>query len=117
MILAKCKEAVISIQKIARGAIQRPKYRNALKEAEEEARLNTKLAALQKRLQEAEMKWIHADKKRIEAEKRAESLGRQSVSHPESPAAPSGTAHMKEEKKEETQSPVFQQALIDESNE
>jgi hypothetical protein len=115
--LAKCKEAAISIQKTARGAIQRPKYREALKEAEEEARVNTKLAALQKRLQEAEMKWIQADKKRIEAEKRAEGLGRPGVSHSESPATPSGTACMKDEKKEETQSPVNQQALIDESNE
>jgi hypothetical protein len=40
-------------------------------EAEEEARVNTKIAALRKRLADAEMKWIKADKARIEAEKRA----------------------------------------------
>ena len=42
-----------------------------LAEAKEEARVNTKLAALQKRLADAEMKWIHADKLRIKAEKKA----------------------------------------------
>jgi myosin-5 len=116
LMLAKCKEAAITIQKTARVAIQRPKYRTALKEAEEEARVNTKVAALQKRLQEAEMKWIQADKKRIEAEKRAQGIGGQGVSHPERPTTPTRTTD-KAEKKAETQSPVNQQALIDESNE
>lgn len=36
--------------------------------------MNSKLAALQKRLHDAEMKWFQADKKRIEAEKRAAGL-------------------------------------------
>ena len=69
--LSKCKKASILLQKIVRGALQRPKYRRALKEAEEEARVNSKLAALQKRLQDAELKFFQADKLRIEAEKRA----------------------------------------------
>jgi hypothetical protein len=63
--------ASLCIQKIWRGAIQRPRYRAMVVEAEEEARVNTKIAALRKRLADAEMKWIKADKARIEAEKRA----------------------------------------------
>jgi hypothetical protein len=68
---SKTKSSAITIQRIGRGAIQRPKYRIALKEAEEEARVNSKLAALQKRLHDAEMKLIKADKMRLEAENRA----------------------------------------------
>jgi len=63
--------ATFHIQKIWRGAIQRPRYRAMVAEAKEEARVNTKIAALQKRLADAEMKWIKADKARINAEKRA----------------------------------------------
>ena len=70
----KWKEAAILIQKIARGAIQRPKYIIMKKEAEAEARMNSKLAALQKRLNAAEMKYFQADKARVEAEKKAEDL-------------------------------------------
>jgi hypothetical protein len=115
--LANCKKAAVTIQKTARGAIQRPKYRVALKEAEEEARVNAKVAAMQKRLQEAEMKLIQADKKRIEVEKNAQSIGSPGVFHPESPTTSTRAADKADEKKEETHLPVGQQALIDESNE
>ena len=117
--LVKCKEAAIMIEKIARGAIQRPKYRQALKEAEEEARVNSKLAALQKRLKEAEMKWIQADKQRIAAEKRAEGI----VGSPEGELHLSLLKHLPrlqrascEEEKKSDSSPN-QQELIHESNE
>ena len=75
-----------------------------LEEAREEARVNTKLAALQKRLADAEMKWIRADKARIEAEKRAAGV-------------PASTEVLDEKKEEEgsTQNPEDQKALIDES--
>jgi myosin heavy subunit len=108
----RIKAASVIIQKIVRGAMQRPKYRQALKDAEEEARVNSKLAALQKRLQEAEMKFFQAEKGRIEAEKRAAEGGGSLVNAQvaESPATkpdlgdvPGGSAQ--------------QQALIDESNE
>mmetsp|Transcript_24855 Transcript_24855/g.71869 ORF Transcript_24855/g.71869 Transcript_24855/m.71869 type:complete len:1419 (-) Transcript_24855:699-4955(-) len=56
-----CRSSAVDIQKIARGSIQRPKYRVALKEAKEEAVVNKKIAALQKRLAEAEMKLIKAN--------------------------------------------------------
>eukprot|EP00594_Rhizosolenia_setigera_P000022 CAMPEP_0178941548 /NCGR_PEP_ID=MMETSP0789-20121207/1467_1 /TAXON_ID=3005 /ORGANISM="Rhizosolenia setigera, Strain CCMP 1694" /LENGTH=1365 /DNA_ID=CAMNT_0020620793 /DNA_START=92 /DNA_END=4192 /DNA_ORIENTATION=+ len=69
--LQKKKEAAVYIQKMTRGAIQRPIYKQLKVEAAEEARVNSKLAALQKRLADAEMKWIQADKARIEAEKKA----------------------------------------------
>jgi myosin-5 len=117
--LVTWKQAAVVIQKTGRGAMQRPKYRQALKEAEEEARVNSKLAALQKRLKEAEMKWIQADKQRIAAEKRAEGI----VGSPEDVAASSADASsaprevgdMHEEKKTDT--PENQQDLIHESNE
>ncbi len=75
-----------------------------LEEAKEEARVNTKLAALQKRLADAEMKWIMADKARMEAEKRA--------------AAGGPPSEVMDEKKEEDQSSVMsedQKSLLDES--
>ena len=56
-----CRSSAIAIQTIARGSIQRPKYRLALKEAKEEAVVNKKIAALQKRLAEAEMKLLKAN--------------------------------------------------------
>ena len=107
--LTKCKSASTTMQKIVRGALQRPKYRQALKEAAEEARVNSKLAALQKRLQEAEMKFFQADKMRIEAEKRAAGAPVASVDVPslvsEDKSAPSSPGSAQ------------QQTLIDESNE
>ena len=69
--LATSKAASVSIQRIWRGAIQRPLYRRMLREAEEEARVNAKIGALQKRLKEAERKWIEAEKAKVVAERRA----------------------------------------------
>lgn len=108
--LTKCKCASTVMQKIVRGALQRPKYRQALKDAEEEARVNSKLAALQKRLQEAEMKFFQADKMRIEAEKRAAGAPPVSVEAP---------SLVSEDKSTAPSSPgsAQQQTLIDESNE
>ena len=70
-------------------------------EAEEEARVNTKIAALQKRLAAAEMKWIQADKARIEAEKRAS--GGNSLSDEEEKKIDDGTSDDKELLDESTQ--------------
>ena len=109
--LLKCKRDAVEIQKIWRGALQRPKLAIMLEEAREEARVNSKLSALQKRLQAAEMKWIKAEKARIEAEKRAES----GMSTPKS--SPSIVTDFpdegQEEKKDEQNED--QMALIDES--
>ncbi|KAL3941229.1 MAG: hypothetical protein SGBAC_004375 [Bacillariaceae sp.] len=59
------KRCTIVIQKVTRGAIQRPKYRESLLNKREEAKLENQLAALQRKLEEAEVK-------RVEAEKRGE---------------------------------------------
>ena len=65
MVLLKThRKAAIKIQACARGAIQRPIFRLALKEAQEEAKLENQLKSLQRKLEEAEQR-------RIEAEKRA----------------------------------------------
>lgn len=90
-----------------------------LEEAKEEARVNTKLAALQKRLADAEMKWIMADKARMEAEKRAEAGGgggSAGSAGPTTPTASDGAPVVatSEEKKEEDKSDD-QKALLDES--
>lgn len=70
-VLATSKAASVSIQRIWRGAIQRPLYQMMLREAEEEAKVNAKIGALQKRLKEAERKWIEAEKAKVVAERRA----------------------------------------------
>ena len=62
------KAAIVPIQAMVRGALQRPKYRQALIDKKEEAKLENQLAALQRKLEEAEAKRVAAEK---EAEERA----------------------------------------------
>jgi chromosome segregation ATPase len=57
--------ATIVVQTMVRGALQRPKYRQALIDKKEEAKLENQLRALQRKLEEAEAK-------RVESEKQAE---------------------------------------------
>jgi len=64
--------AVVQMQRIARGSIQRPKFRVALHERREEAKLENQVVALQRKLEEAE-------RKRVEAEKLAEEKARKAV--------------------------------------
>ena len=111
-VFIKKKTAAIMVQKISRGAMQRPKYKQMLKEAAEEARVNSKLAALQKRLADAEMKWIQADKARIVAEKKAAGVtgADESQVQAQTPAA-TGT----EEESTLKGISLQQKALIDES--
>ena len=61
----RIRQATIVVQTMVRGALQRPKYRQALIDKKEEAKLENQLRALQRKLEEAEAK-------RIEAEKEAE---------------------------------------------
>jgi len=115
--LLLCRKSATSIQKIVRGALQRPKYKTMKTEAREEARVNTKLAALQRRLAEAEMKWMQADKQRKEAEQRAATLeAGGAVTAPVAPAAPvePSLPLFDEEKKSEDEQT---HALMDESGE
>lgn len=58
-------EATIVLQSMVRGCLQRPKYKRALEEKKEEAKLENQLRSLQRKLEEAEAK-------RLEAEKEAE---------------------------------------------
>lgn len=66
------RTATVEIQKTARGALQRPKYRQALFEKKEEARLENQVLALQRKLEEAEQR-------RVEAERMAEERARRAV--------------------------------------
>ena len=69
--LQQSKAASIYIQKNFRRSIQKRKYVTLQDEAREEAQLNKKLAALQRRLIDAEMMAIKADKARLKAENHA----------------------------------------------
>lgn len=66
------RRAAVAVQKIVRGALQRPKYRVALVEKREEAKLENQVLALQRKLEEAE-------KRHVEAEKKAEEKARQTI--------------------------------------
>ena len=63
------RAAIIVVQSVMRGALQRPRYRRALKEKIEEAKLENQLLALQRKLEEAEAR-------REQAEKNAEARAR-----------------------------------------
>jgi myosin heavy subunit len=52
--LKACISACVVIQQMARGALQRPKYRQALIDKKDEAKMENQLKALQRRLEEAE---------------------------------------------------------------
>ena len=60
--------ATVIAQTMVRGALQRPKFRQALHEKKEEAKLENQLRSLQRKLEEAEHKRVQAEK---EAEERA----------------------------------------------
>jgi myosin-5 len=78
---AKTKTAAVCIQRTTRSALCRPVYKQMLLDAKNEAVVNEKVAMLQKRLAEAEMKWFQAEKQRIEAERRFSSDEFQTGSH------------------------------------
>ncbi|GKY94545.1 hypothetical protein MPSEU_000420200 [Mayamaea pseudoterrestris] len=66
------KGAAIVIQTMSRGSLQRPKYRQALQDKKDEAKLENQLAALQRKLEEAEQR-------HIESERLAEERARKAV--------------------------------------
>lgn len=68
----KNRKAVVVIQTMVRGALQRPKFRVALHEKREEAKLENQVLALQRKLEEAE-------NRRVEAEKTAEERTRRTM--------------------------------------
>jgi myosin V len=93
-LLQSILHATITVQRIARGYIQRPKYRDALIEFKEEAKLENQVRALQRKLEEAE-------RRRIEAEQRAEDKAAVIVNHQEQMQTPVKSS---EEKKEDEKS-------------
>jgi myosin-5 len=64
----KLRVATIVVQTMVRGSLQRPKYRQALIDKKEEAKLENQLRSLQRKLEEAEDHRVAAEK---EAEERA----------------------------------------------
>ena len=66
------RSAVIIVQAMTRGALQRPRYRQALQDKKEEAKLENQVLALQRKLEEAEQR-------RLEAERMAEERARKAV--------------------------------------
>jgi len=66
----KMRAAAIVVQATMRGALQRPRYRKALKDKIEEAKLENQLLALQRKLEEAEARRELAEKN-AEAKARA----------------------------------------------
>lgn len=71
MLKRTCSAAVVA-QTIVRGALQRTKYRAAVIEKSEEAKLENQVVMLQRKLEEAEAR-------RVEAEKRAEEKARRAI--------------------------------------
>jgi len=65
------RRATIVVQTMVRGALQRPKFRTALHEKREEAKLENQLRALQRKLEEAEQRRIDAEKKAEEKAQKA----------------------------------------------
>ncbi|KAL7577845.1 hypothetical protein ACA910_010592 [Epithemia clementina (nom. ined.)] len=66
------RKSSIMVQAMIRGALQRPKYRKALHQAKEDAKLENQVLALQRKLEEAEAR-------RVEAERMAEEKARKAV--------------------------------------
>lgn len=63
------RRAAVVIQAVARGAIQRPRFRMDLKEKREEAKLENQLKILQRKLEEAEQRRMEAEKRATEKSK------------------------------------------------
>lgn len=91
------RRATITVQKIVRGALQRPKYRAALVEKREEAKLENQVLALQRKLEEAE-------KRHVDAEKRAEEKARKAIEDFKETSKETGSRKPDEEKKEDEKS-------------
>lgn len=108
VLLKVLRKAAIAIQAIARGAIQRPKYRRDIVEKREEAKLENQLKSLQRKLEEAESRRIQAEKEaedqRIEAEKKAKEAPEPVVVYRERPP----TAEEANEETESVKKPVVE---------
>jgi len=68
-ILKKNVNASVILQSTVRGALQRPKFRKAMKERQEEAKLENQLKVLQKKLEDAEAARVRAEERSEEKTK------------------------------------------------
>lgn len=100
----KSLRAAVAIQAIARGAIQRPRFRDNLIERREEAKLENQLKTLQRKLEEAEQRRIEAEKKAAEKPKEIVIVREQEKPKPVDPV------EEEEEKKNEPASAVSSEA-------
>jgi len=73
--LSRCVSSAVLLQRIARGSIQRPIFREMLAQAKEDAKIENQLKILQRKLAEAEKLRKEEQARRIEAEKRAAASG------------------------------------------
>jgi hypothetical protein len=118
------RRAAVVIQAVARGAIQRPRYRIDLKEKREEAKLENQLKILQRKLEEAEQRRMEAERRATEKSKepvveqeKVDETGKESRSELAATAAPKSS----DVAAESTNSPTVgllttqQQNLMDES--
>lgn len=83
------RKAAIKIQALARGSIQRPKFRSALQEKREEADMAKQLQKLQARLEEAEQKRLEAEERAAASARKAVEEYREQTSEEKKEAAPS----------------------------
>lgn len=109
--LKSCISCAIIIQKMSRGAIQRPIYRAMLAQAAEDAKVENQLKILQRKLAEAEARRKEEKKRRIEAEKKI-AAGAGAATIPQAAVVNDG-----EEKKSDGPTAEQQEALIHESGE
>jgi len=93
------RKASIVIQTLARGAIQRPKYRVALHQFKEDAKLENQVMALQRKLEEAEQRRVEAERLADERAKKAVEEYREEKKEIES----SSPARSKKEDSQDTQ--------------
>lgn len=97
--------AAICIQAMARGALQRPKYRIDLQEKKEEAKMENQLIALQRRLEEAEQRGVEAEKR---AEEQAKQQPKEKIVYVNQPRE----SDKGEEKKHEPPSPHSEKSVV-----
>jgi myosin-5 len=116
--------ASVVIQAMVRGSLQRPKYEQALIDKKEEAKLENQLAALQKKLEEAEAKRLEAEKQAEERAVAAVEQYKDQVASPENDEAQDEPPIKPVESKEDVESvaqnivqefTAEQQRLMDES--
>ena len=73
--LKRCMSSTIILQRVMRGAIQRPIFKVMLEQAKEDAKIENQLKILQQKLAEAERSRIEEKTRRIEAEDRVAGFG------------------------------------------